>query len=255
MPHGVNWFQGRRSVSDTEALLLRPYSRTVSSRLSQAFLASCVVLVAANLLGNLWLSPALYLPGNAAVALLLLWLVAKAGAEPDDLGLKPEKAAQGLKVGATVAALVVGVLLVGVAIPATRNFFEDERAADMSLGILAYHALLRIPLGTAVFEELAFRGVLYGLGKRLWSAPRAALVSSALFGLWHIAPLLSVVDRNAGVADTAPTAVAVIGGVLGASIVGLFLIWVRERADSLVAPIVVHAVVNSVALVIAYLVV
>jgi membrane protease YdiL (CAAX protease family) len=43
--------------------------------------------------------------------------------------------------------------------------------------------------------------------------------------------------------------------VAAASLVGLFFTWVRERADSLVAPIVVHAGTNSVALVLAYLVV
>ncbi len=227
----------------------------MSRKLSTALIASCVVLLAANLVGNLWLSPALYLPANAVAAVVLLWLVARAGVQAHDLGLSSQRAARGLTVGAAVAAVVVGILLIGAALPATRSFFEDQRAADMSLGILAYHALIRIPLGTAVFEELAFRGILYGLGKRLWSAPRAALLSAALFGLWHVAPLLNVVDRNAGVADAAPTGVAVAGGVLGASIAGLFLTWVRERSDSLIAPIVVHAATNSVALVVAYVVV
>ncbi len=157
--------------------------------------------------------------------------------------------------GMAVAVVMVVILAIGVLLPPTRPFFEDERAADMSFGLLLYHVIVRIPLGTAVFEEVAFRGVLYGVGKRVWSAPRAAVVSSALFGLWHILPTLTVTETNLGVADTAGSAAAVIAGVLGTFVAGLFFVWVRERADSLVAPIVVHAVINSVALTLAFMVV
>jgi membrane protease YdiL (CAAX protease family) len=223
----------------------------VTDRIAKAFYASCALLVAANLVGNLWLTPALYVPANVTMLALLLWVAGRAGAGADDLGLRRLRVRRGLAVGAAVAAVVVIFLVVAAILPETDGIFDDQRAG-MSRGLLLYHALLRIPLGTAVFEEVAFRGVLYGLGKRLWSAPRAAWLSATLFGLWHIAPSLTVVDANAAVAANIVPGLAMIGLVLSALVVGLFLTWVRDRADSLVAPIVVHAIANSVALVIAY---
>lgn len=224
----------------------------MTDRIAKALFASCALLVAANLIGNLWLTPALYVPANLAMVALLLWLAARGGAGADDLGLRRTRVRRGLAVGAAVAGVVVILLAAAAILPATRDAFDDERVAGMSRRLLLYRALLRIPLGTAVFEEVAFRGVLYGLGKRLWSASRAAWLSAALFGLWHIAPGMTVLDANAAVAGNVAPGLAMIGLVLGASVVGLFLTWVRQRADSLVAPIVVHAFANSVALVIAY---
>jgi membrane protease YdiL (CAAX protease family) len=211
--------------------------------------------VVANLVGNLWLTPALYVPANLAVAALLLWLAARGGAGADDLGLLRRRMARGLKVGTAVVAVIVIFLVVAATLPGTDDIFDDQRVAGMSVSSVIYHAVLRIPLGTALFEEVAFRGVLYGLGKRLWSPPQAARLSAALFGLWHIAPVTTVVDANAAVAGNVAPGLAMIGLVLSAAVVGLFLTWVRQRADSLVAPVVVHAVVNSVALLIAYQVV
>ena len=51
---------------------------------------------------------------------------------------------------------------------------------------MAYESLARIPVGTAVFEEVAFRGVLPGLIARTTTEPAAVGLSSLLFGLWHV---------------------------------------------------------------------
>ena len=49
---------------------------------------------------------------------------------------------------------------------------------------------------TAIPEEFAFRGVLLGSGLRLWGPWRASLITSALFGLWHIAPVMAHAATN-----------------------------------------------------------
>ena len=47
---------------------------------------------------------------------------------------------------------------------------------------------LRIPIGTTVFEELLFRSVLFALLVRLRDVCVAVIMSSIVFGLWHVAP-------------------------------------------------------------------
>src|SRR6478672_4283768 len=60
-------------------------------------------------------------------------------------------------------------------------------------------ALVVIPLGTVIPEEFAFRGVLWGLLHRRSGRWTATLVSSALFGLWHVAPALGGGSANQAV--------------------------------------------------------
>jgi membrane protease YdiL (CAAX protease family) len=52
--------------------------------------------------------------------------------------------------------------------------------------------LLRIPVGTVAWEEIAFRGVLQAALRRVLAEPAAIAVGSAVFGLWHIRPTAEV---------------------------------------------------------------
>ncbi len=149
--------------------------------------------------------------------------------------------------------MVVIALGVAAAVPALRPFLEDGRAAGLGLGGLAYHALIRIPLGTALFEEVAFRGVLFGSWSRLAGPVAGALGSSVVFGLWHIRPTLGLLDANGVAASAAAQALAVTAAVAVTFVGGLFFCLLRIRSQSLLAPIVAHAAINSAALVAAYL--
>src|SRR4029450_7903746 len=97
-----------------------------------------------------------------------------------------------------------------VALPPTRQAFADTRATSLSGAALLWHLLVRIPLGTALLEEVAFRGVVYAMVERrrgvrgggVGSAVRLGVVgSSLLFGLWHVLPSLGLRRANAAVAD------------------------------------------------------
>ena len=48
-------------------------------------------------------------------------------------------------------------------VPATRGFFQDERARGGGARHVLFETLVRIPLGTALPEEVIFRGSLLGL--------------------------------------------------------------------------------------------
>ena len=53
-----------------------------------------------------------------------------------------------------------------------------------------------MPLGTVLLEEIGFRGVVYGLSARMWGFAWATVISSVLFGLWHVQPAIGVVTSH-----------------------------------------------------------
>jgi len=147
--------------------------------------------------------------------------------------------------------VVAGLLAVGVALPATRELFADRRVDEGSVAALLYATLVRIPLGTALLEETLFRGVLLGLGLRRWPLRVAVAWSSALFGLWHVLPAGGLSGYNPVVADAvhgpAGRLVVTAAAVAATALAGLAFCWLRLRAGSLLAPVMLHAAANSVA--------
>ena len=208
------------------------------------------VLGAHNLVGNLVLPSELYVPVNVAVAAVLLVVARAGGVSWDQVGLGRSSAGRGTRVGAAAFLVVAVVLTVGAVLPATRPLFEDDRAADLTGAAVAYHALVRIPLGTVVLEEVAFRGVLLALLGRAASTGVAVAWSSALFGLWHVVPTIEALQANDLDPSFAPVAAAVAVTAVG----GIAFCWLRLRGGSLVAPALAHVATNSVALVLAVVV-
>ena len=153
-------------------------------RVRLALFAAVTLLVVSNVVSNrIW--PQGYVVWNLGMTAVLLAVARLAGLTLADLGLHGVRLRRGLTIGALAAAAVAAVYAVAVALPATRTAFVDERGA-VPLAAMLFVALVRIPLGTVVLEELAFRGVLPALvGGGWW---RATLVSSGLFGLWHVLP-------------------------------------------------------------------
>lgn len=223
--------------------------------MSMAWVVGATVILAVhNMVGNEVLPDASYVPVNLATGVLLVALALLSGASPADLGLSRTDAPRGLVVGAALALLVAVALVIAAALPATRELFEDERVAGLDSHGLAYQGLVRIPLGTAVFEELAFRGVLIALLMRVASTVTAVATSSALFGLWHILPTLSALRVNDIGGGPAARAAAVGGAVVATGIGGVIFCWLRLRTGSLVAPVVLHTATNSFAIASAFVV-
>jgi CAAX protease family protein len=200
-----------------------------------------------------WLGPPLLSVGLLLAALVLIaWA---AGATPDDLGLGLADTWSGLRYGAAAAGVVLLVLLAGALIPATNGFLHDSRA-QISGGRLLYELGIVIVLLTAIPEEFAFRGVLLGSAMRLWGPRRASLASSALFGLWHIAPTLHTMTDNrefaGAAASTAGQVLLVLGAVAVTFVAGLVFCWLRLRSRSLLAPVMAHVATNGLALTVAW---
>ncbi len=203
-----------------------------------------------------WLGPPVYVWVSVGLLTAVLALVAwTAGATRADLGLDRTAVGAGLRYGAGAFAIVLLVLIVAAVIPATNGFLHDSRA-QISGGRLLYELVVPILLLTAIPEEFAFRGVLLGSALRLWGPWRASLITSALFGLWHIEPTLHTMRDNRAVAGAAASTggqvLVVLGAIAVTFVAGLIFCWLRLRSRSLIAPVIAHAATNGVALTVAW---
>ncbi len=217
--------------------------------------ALSVILVAYN--STVHLLPgfnALYVPLNVVAAVVLGAAARREQLTWEELGLDREHRSAGLRMGAAVALMVATVLVVGVAFPVFHSLFADERLADIGPGLVAYRALIRIPFGTALFEEFAFRGVLLAAWRRVASARTAVAGSSFVFGLWHIRPALDLINTNGAAMGGASRGLAVATAVGATMLAGVFFAVLRLRSNSLWAPYVAHTAINSFAVLAAALV-
>jgi uncharacterized protein len=187
-----------------------------------------------------------------AALTLIAW---SSGATLADLGLRPADMPAGLVYGAGACAAVLLVLVVAAVIPAANGFLHDSRA-QISGGRLLYEIGVPIVLFTAIPEEFAFRGVLLGSALRMWGPWRASLITSALFGLWHVAPTLHTMSDNhefkSAAASVAGQVLLVLGSIGVTFIAGLVFCWLRLRSKSLLAPVMAHAATNGLALTVAW---
>ncbi len=194
-----------------------------------------------------------YVPLNVTVAVVLVVCARVVGLGWDDLGFDRQGLWPGLRAGGAVVAVVALGLALAFVLPGADRFLSDRRVAGLGSAGLAYTALLRIPLGTALFEEIAFRGVLFGAWSRIASPTRTAVGSSIIFGLWHIVPMLELLRTNAIGGGRLTTSALVALGVIGTAAAGLIFVALREWTGGIIAPFIVHAATNSFATLAAYI--
>jgi uncharacterized protein len=193
--------------------------------------------------------PAAYAPVNVAAACLAVLAVRRLGAGWRDLGLARDRMLAGLRLGALWLLPVAAGVAVVVALPATRGWFLDDSIVAADTGQVLYALLVKIPLGTALAEELIFRGALLGLFLQRHRPWVAVGLSSAVFGLWHV---ISTIDRlglnqaAAGAGGWARAAI-VAGAVVFTAAAGVFFGWLRLRSGSVLAPWLAHTGTNMLA--------
>lgn len=212
----------------------------------------------ANIIANQVLNPWWHIPFNLGILGVALAIARHAGVTVPALGYCKDRIRRGLVVGGIVMGVIGVGVLIGVAIPATREFFYDDRVIERSTWVILFDALIRIPIATAFYEETLFRGVLFGMFVRRWAPLWAALTTNLLFGLWHILPTLNTLETNpaGGMLDGfTEVALAAVGSVIGTALAGLGFLWLRLRANSTVAPVMAHIATNSFALLAALFVV
>jgi len=208
------------------------------------------VLVATNVWVHLGPGQVHVVTGPLA-SLLLLVLARAAGLSWQELGLARQTLVRGLQVGLVSAVAVAIVYAAGVAIPFTRGAFRDTRYR-LGLKAVLYTALVAIPLGTVMFEEVAFRGVLWGLLSRGVGVTLATVLSACLFGIWHVLPALSLARTHISVkgtstagADRRRITVTVLATIVFTTFAGIVFAELRRRSGSLLAPIGLHWATNG----------
>jgi membrane protease YdiL (CAAX protease family) len=179
----------------------------------------------------------------------LIGLARLAGLDWQDLGLGAGTWRRGAAWAAVEIAAVAVVFAIGAALPLTRNAFRDSRYhLDLQHALLT--AFVLIPVGTVLLEEVAFRGVLWGLLRSAHGTAVATIGSSVLFGLWHVLPSLSLASDNAAISDAvgkgqSAELISVLGTVLFTALSGVLFCELRRRSGSLLASAGLHWATNA----------
>ncbi len=206
-------------------------------------------LAVVNIASNRVAPDALYVPLAVLSAAALVWFAVRVdGRTWAELGMGRAQVGRGLRWGVVLVGTVVALYLVGLAVPATRDLFRDDRVAGWSFGQAAYAAFVRVPLGTVLLEEVAFRAVLPAVlmaRTRTWVA---VAVPAGLFGLWHVLPALGLETVNPVALDTVgqlPGWITVVAAVVSTSAVGVWFWFLRQRSGSVLAPMALHWATNG----------
>jgi uncharacterized protein len=212
-----------------------------------AVVVTVAILVAVNVVDVL--VPHASLVAGPACAAALPGLARLAGLSWSELGLGPGTWRRGLTWAAAVIGVAALVLTVGVLLPLTREAFRDSRY-HLGWADALLTAFVLIPVGTVLLEEVAFRGVLWGLLRRQHGTVTATAVSSALFGLWHILPSLGLAAGNEAVGSVVGRGgpaqlITVVGTVLFTTFSGVVFCELRRRSGSILASAGLHWAVNG----------
>ena len=219
--------------------------RPSTDRRDLVALGATLITITAWNLGRSTIVPAhAGIPANLTTAAVFGGIAWLGGLGWDGVGLARDRMVRGLAYGGVVFGIVLVVLVLAGAVPATSGVLNDDRVHVGTMTML-FEVLVAIPFGTVVLEELAFRGTLLGLLRGRLSTPVAVGVTSVVFGLWHIKGVLH--DPAGGMAWG-----AVVGTVAATTTAGVAFAWLRLRSGSLLAPILAHIATNSLAFAVAW---
>ena len=213
----------------------------------RAFAAAVAAGLAAynNLAGRHRWHEQWYPAANFAATGILLAAAAASGLTAGELGARRDRLAAGMRAAAPPALALAGGWVVLAAVPAGRPVLGDRRVTGLTGRGVAYQVLVRIPVGTVLWEETAFRGVLQASLRRVLPGPAAIAVTSAVFGLWHIRPTADALRINQIGASRRAALAPIAAAVAATTAAGLLLSGLRERSGSLAAPMLLHFTANS----------
>ena len=219
-------------------------TRPAMSRVDPAWCA-LAVLAGYHLAQNLALPERAYVPANLAVTAGLVAWGSRSGLKPAEMALDPADLPGGLAWGAVAAGTVAAGAAAFSALRPTHPILIDERAGGHGRGEAVYRTVARFPLGTALFEEVAFRGVLHGLWRRRLGSVGAEAATAAAFGAWHLLPThRAFLGSAVGSGSSRGRALAAGGGALLTAASSPVFGWLRDRTGSIATPWLAHAAFN-----------
>lgn len=207
--------------------------------------AALALLAAYNVIQNLALRESRYVAGNLSVTAGLIVIGRHAELGWDDMGLGDGDHRSGVRIGITITIPALLVAILASRIPAIRHRLRDERVVVGSLPAALRRAMIRFPLGTALFEEVAFRGVLPPLLSSGGSERRGDFASAAVFAAWHLLPTHHALAVNQLGGSRLARLSGTLLGAMAAGMSGYALSRLRRRTGSLLAPWLVHGSLNA----------
>ena len=209
-----------------------------------------VALVVLNVVNNRLAPQTHYLLWSFGGSVGLLAIGLLDGNTWTDMGLGWAYLLPGLIWGALCIGVVTAVYLIGSAFKRTRTAFHDERMTDLSGSRLVFQALVEVPFGTVLLEEIAFRAVLFSMLVRRFGLVWGLVISSVLFGLWHILPSIGTHEQNPALGSVVGEGrrgniLAVALSVLTTTVAGVLFAGLRLVSGSVLAPMGLHWATNG----------
>jgi membrane protease YdiL (CAAX protease family) len=208
------------------------------------------LLLVLNVVNNRVAPQTHYLLWSFAGSVALLAIGLLDGNTWTDMGLGLAYLVPGLIWAGICIGGVTLVYLIGSAFKRTRTAFHDERMADLTGGKLVFQALIEVPFGTVLLEEIAFRSVLFSMLVRREGLVFGLVVSSILFGLWHVLPSIGTHEQNPALGSVVGAGLrgnilAVALSVLTTAIAGVLFAGLRLVSGSVLAPMGLHWATNG----------
>lgn len=192
----------------------------------------------------------LHLISNLAVSIAAIAVALQCGLSLESLGLTLHATPRGILVAILASLGIMFAVWLLTVLPFTRRYFLQESSVFKTApSRIAYETAVRIPLSTALSEEILFRGILFAVFLLHHSTLQAALYSSIIFGFWHIFPSLNAIykryyqtPKNPSMSEKTSRVAA---DVAATAIAGMFFTWLRVLSGSLIAPWLVHWTING----------
>jgi tRNA pseudouridine32 synthase/23S rRNA pseudouridine746 synthase len=155
-----------------------------------------------------------------------------------DLGLHRAGARQSAAAGILLGTVGLVAARLWLALPFVRRHVGLPNFEGLRGVYLVRTLCIQFLLGSAVFEEIAFRGVLHAQLVRTFGTGPARLLGSGVFAFWHGLVVWHNLRRANPHRALLPFAY---GGVLAVLFgVGLLLVSIRDRTGNLVGSILAH---------------
>lgn len=209
-----------------------------------------LALVLVNIVNNRLAPQSHYFLWAVAGSVLFLAIGLLDGNSWTDMGLGFTFLLPGLIWAAISIGAVTAVYVIGSLFRKTRRAFHDERIKELSAGRLVFQALVEVPFGTVLFEEIAFRAVLFSMLARRFGVITAIVVSALLFGIWHVLPSVGTHESNPALGSVVGEGrrgniLAILASVLTTTAAGVLFTLMRIVSGSVVAPMGLHWATNG----------
>ncbi len=194
---------------------------------------------------------------NILIAYGALWYGFAIGLSKEQLGLDPTAMIQSLFVGIALSLPVIVTVSFIASHKKLKIYFSSAPSKQYDIRSFCYEILFRIPFGTALSEEIIFRSVLLAILLTNHQSIVAIIVTSILFGLWHIFPTLHTIKNHdpliAIMEDTRRRSFIALGTtILATTIAGLIFSALTVITGSFIAAWLLHSAINGSAIIAGY---